>query len=222
MTDSQLDQIIVSAISTGKLWDASELDRADVNGITLSSSFEKRKNAIIRKYSSASHSSSIGKSMAIAAAVAAFILSLGVITVVAIEPLRESAYNFLSEWVLPATEEPTEAITETETEMKPTPQTPPPGVEYSTGLVFSLSDDGSYYSVTGVGSCTDNAVYIPPMHMEIPVMVIGKSAFKRSRADNIFVPEGVKIIEDSAFEDCSAVYIQPNMKVKQQSISLII
>ena len=50
--------------------------------------------------------------------------------------------------------------------------------EYSFDLNFTLSADGSYYTVSGMGECTDTNVIIPHTHKGIPVREIDESAFK--------------------------------------------
>jgi hypothetical protein len=45
--------------------------------------------------------------------------------------------------------------------------------DYSQGLEYTLSDDGTYYSVTGIGTCEDKIVRIPPTCNDIPVTVVG-------------------------------------------------
>jgi len=41
----------------------------------------------------------------------------------------------------------------------------------SEGLEFSLSDDGTYYSITGIGDCTDLNIIIPYTYNDLPVGV---------------------------------------------------
>ncbi len=50
--------------------------------------------------------------------------------------------------------------------------------EYSFDLKFTLSADESYYTVSGMGKCTDTNVIIPHTHEGIPVREIAESAFK--------------------------------------------
>ena len=47
----------------------------------------------------------------------------------------------------------------------------------SEGLEYLLSDDGTYYIVTGIGSCTDSKVVIPDTYQNLPVTAVAKEAF---------------------------------------------
>ena len=40
---------------------------------------------------------------------------------------------------------------------------------YSEGLAYTLSPDGTYYSVSGIGDCKDTDLVIPPEHEGLPV-----------------------------------------------------
>ena len=48
----------------------------------------------------------------------------------------------------------------------------------SEGLEYTLSNDGTYYSVTGIGTCTDTVIVIPNIYENLPVERIGESAFQ--------------------------------------------
>ena len=43
--------------------------------------------------------------------------------------------------------------------------------EYSQGLEYTLSDDESYYILSGIGSCTDTIINIPSLYKDKPVEV---------------------------------------------------
>lgn len=47
----------------------------------------------------------------------------------------------------------------------------------SEGLEYTLSDDKTYYSVTGIGTCTDTDIVIPDTYENLPVKEIGTEAF---------------------------------------------
>lgn len=49
--------------------------------------------------------------------------------------------------------------------------------EGSVGLAYTLSSDGTYYTVTGIGECTDTDVVIPSTYNDLPVRAIGDNAF---------------------------------------------
>ena len=198
MNRIKLDHAIAMAIASGEAWDTAEFDAVDISNVQFSANFYKKRDAIIRKYSNHRSLNVIKKILIIAATVVLSVLTTGLLTVVAIEPLRENAQAVISEWLEPKTEETT----------MNKPQIPPPGISYSSGLAFALSDDETYYTVTGIGSCTDNVIYVPPTYNDLPVKVIGERAFKPCMADNIFIPEGVERIEKQAFWGCKALYIQ--------------
>ena len=47
----------------------------------------------------------------------------------------------------------------------------------SEGLEYLLSDDGTFYIVTGIGTCTDSKVVIPDTYQNLPVTAVAKEAF---------------------------------------------
>lgn len=47
----------------------------------------------------------------------------------------------------------------------------------SIGLSYELNAEGTAYTVTGIGDCTDIDVVIPAIYNELPVICIGKEAF---------------------------------------------
>ncbi len=76
----------------------------------------------------------------------------------------------------------------------------------SEGLAYTLSDDGSYYIVTGIGTCTDKALNIPAEHEGLPVKEIGRSAFYgNTDITKVIIPEGLEIISEMAFLNCQNV-----------------
>ena len=72
------------------------------------------------------------------------------------------------------------------------------------GLVFTLSDDGTYYRVTKyVG--TAMVVYIPSIYQGLPVVSIGDAAFKdyNYKITSVKIANGVIAIGTHAFSGCS-------------------
>lgn len=49
--------------------------------------------------------------------------------------------------------------------------------DYSKGLSFKLSTDKKYYICTGIGTCTDTILNIPPIYNNLPVKEIAQYAF---------------------------------------------
>ena len=75
--------------------------------------------------------------------------------------------------------------------------------ESSTGLEFQLNEDGKSYTLTKVGSCTEEHIVID-MHKGLPVTSIGYRAFHLcSKRTSITIPNSVTSIGDSAFACCS-------------------
>jgi len=78
--------------------------------------------------------------------------------------------------------------------------------EYSEGLTFALSDDGKSYIVTGIGTCADEDILIPPVYNSFPVTIIGYRAFfGRTSLTSITIPDSVTKIGSSAFSGCSGL-----------------
>ncbi len=74
----------------------------------------------------------------------------------------------------------------------------------SEGLVFSLNDDASSYSVTGKGVCKDTEIFIPSTYKDLPVTGIGIQAFDHaSDVTKIVVPDSVTSIGERAFNGCT-------------------
>ena len=77
---------------------------------------------------------------------------------------------------------------------------------YNYDLAFTLSDAGTYYTVTGMGTCTDTDICIPVAIDGIPVTAIGSKAFyQNSDIVRIFIPDGVKTFNSNAIYDCSSL-----------------
>lgn len=80
--------------------------------------------------------------------------------------------------------------------------------EYSIGLSYTLSADGTYYTINGMGSCNDTELVIPHTHQGIPVTQIAPSAF----ADNANIVsveflqgEHLLAIGEDAFAGCTNI-----------------
>ena len=70
----------------------------------------------------------------------------------------------------------------------------------SEGLEFTLSDDGTYYKVSGIGTCTDTKVAIPREYNGLLVSTIGAYAFNNCiYITEIIIPDTVTTIEENAF-----------------------
>ena len=73
----------------------------------------------------------------------------------------------------------------------------------SEGLGYSLNSDGTGYTVTGIGTCTDKELIIPSEYNSKPVTSIGSDAFSNCTGlTSITIPDSVTSIGDNAFYNC--------------------
>ena len=72
-------------------------------------------------------------------------------------------------------------------------------------LLFKLSEDESYYIVSGLDeSCTETEIIIPDTYNGKPVKAIAVSAFSGCKnITDVIIPDSVKSIGVSAFRDCA-------------------
>ncbi len=78
--------------------------------------------------------------------------------------------------------------------------------QYSEGLEFTLSNDETYYSVTGIGTCTDTDIVIPSVYNKKSVTQIGSAAFYNCKnMTSITIPSSVASIGSSAFYGCNGL-----------------
>ncbi len=78
------------------------------------------------------------------------------------------------------------------------------GRQPSEGLEYTLSEDGMYYTVSGMGTCTDSNLIISATHEDLPVKSIGVSAFSHNESiTSLMILDGITTIETSAFHNCS-------------------
>lgn len=74
---------------------------------------------------------------------------------------------------------------------------------YETQLKMTLSADGTYYIVSGIGDCTDETVEILPTYKGKPVITIGDFAFNGCDSlTSATIGSGVTSIGDAAFQGC--------------------
>lgn len=73
-------------------------------------------------------------------------------------------------------------------------------------LAYTLSADGTYYIVAGIGTCTDTDLLIPATYKGLPVKEIGASAFRNNTAiTSVTIPEGVETVGNYAFSGCTGL-----------------
>lgn len=75
--------------------------------------------------------------------------------------------------------------------------------EYSQGLEYTLSDDESYYILSGIGSCTDTVINIPSLYKDKPVEIIKDHAFANNYSlIGVNIPKSIKLIDEASFYSC--------------------
>ncbi len=80
--------------------------------------------------------------------------------------------------------------------------------DYSIGLDYTLSEDGTYYTVSGIGSCADTELVLPRVHEGLPVRAIAPSAFAGNTAITslVFHPgDESQTVGERAFAGCTAL-----------------
>ena len=78
--------------------------------------------------------------------------------------------------------------------------------EFKSELEYTLSDDGTYYTVSGIGSITGTEIVIPENYKGKPVTAIGDAAFQYNRQiTSVTIPEGITSIGSNAFQGCNAL-----------------
>ena len=76
----------------------------------------------------------------------------------------------------------------------------------SEGLKYILSYNKLYYTVTGIGTCTDSDLIIPSVYEGLPVKEIGDSAFKKCTSlTSVTIPDNVTKIGYYAFSGCTSL-----------------
>ena len=77
---------------------------------------------------------------------------------------------------------------------------------YSDGLVYKDAEGGSAWRVTDIGTFAGEALIIPAFYEGRPVVEISRQAFAGCEdLTSVTIPKSVKVIDDSAFEDCGAI-----------------
>ena len=76
----------------------------------------------------------------------------------------------------------------------------------SQGLKYTLSDDATYYIVSGIGTCTDTDVVIPSIYNNKPVKEIGSNAFYYCDSlTSVEIGDSVTSIGYAAFVYCTSL-----------------
>lgn len=73
-------------------------------------------------------------------------------------------------------------------------------------LIYTLSDDGTYYICSGIENKTLESVVIPSMHKGLLVTHIGDNAFEDcSSLKSIAIPDSITHIGDTSFHNCTGL-----------------
>ncbi|MBR7101946.1 MAG: leucine-rich repeat domain-containing protein [Clostridia bacterium] len=81
-----------------------------------------------------------------------------------------------------------------------------PLLKASEGLSFSLNEDKSSYSVSGLGNCTDTELIIPHKYNNLPVTSIHSRAFYGCTQFTIItIPDSITYINYGTFSGCSSL-----------------
>ena len=73
-------------------------------------------------------------------------------------------------------------------------------------LTFTLSSDGTYYSVKATATTIAGDLEIPSEYSGLPVKKIDNAGFKSCASlTSVVVPESITALPDSAFQDCTGI-----------------
>ncbi len=73
----------------------------------------------------------------------------------------------------------------------------------TSGLEYSLAENGMAYTLSGIGKAKDTDIIVPDMYKGKPVTKVGRAAFYDCQAlKSIKLPNMLTNIEDAAFSDC--------------------
>lgn len=94
-------------------------------------------------------------------------------------------------------------------ETEPNPDKKPdekPEPEVVSKLAFTLSEDGTYYTLTGIGTETDTTVVVPETYQGKPVTKVAAGALKdQTQIKDLTIPSCVTSIGFGAFEGCAGL-----------------
>jgi len=75
----------------------------------------------------------------------------------------------------------------------------------SVGLEFELSEDGKFYTLTGLGECLDVDIVVPETHKSLPVKAIAKEAFNSKNVLSIYIPDTVEDLQMGMLIGCDSL-----------------
>ena len=77
--------------------------------------------------------------------------------------------------------------------------------KFTEGLTYMKNTEGTCYIVTGIGSAKESDIVIPSKYENLPIVSIGKDAFKDTLITSINIPNSVTSIGGYAFYDCTSL-----------------
>ncbi len=90
-----------------------------------------------------------------------------------------------------------------ESEVKTNPPAPETG---TAGLAYTLSEDGTHYVASGMGTCTQTKIVIADTYKDLPVTSIAREAFYgQDSLTNVTIGSNVKTIGNYAFWGCGSL-----------------
>lgn len=75
-----------------------------------------------------------------------------------------------------------------------------PIADGTSGLAYTLSEDGTYYACSGIGTATDTDIVIGSYYNGLPVIEIAQRAFySNNKITSVTLPDTIKVIRTEAF-----------------------
>lgn len=71
------------------------------------------------------------------------------------------------------------------------------------GLAYTLSDDGTYYTLSGIGEADGAEIIIPETYRDLPVTAISGFAFQNCDITAVTIPASITTIGTAAFTECT-------------------
>lgn len=135
----------------------------------------------------------------VGAAVISGVVALGVLVAIVMAGRIEPVTPPVTTDQPPLLTEDSESETPAETETKPE-------LTYSQGLEYTKNSEG-FYIVSGMGTCKDTDIVIPPTYEDQTVIGIDSFFAFRSNATitSVIIPSTITRIEDGTFRDCTAL-----------------
>lgn len=73
------------------------------------------------------------------------------------------------------------------------------------GIEYTISEERTYYTVSDIGTATDEDIVIPSVYNGLPIKSIGYNAFNGYQLDSVTISNGIIDIGDYAFNNCDSL-----------------